>query len=285
MTLHLLDSRPLHDALTSMFSQRSKTLNLALTTKTTTSSSSSISILREPADGRVAFSLSQDSALSPLTKPRIREVKESLHSVLSIISETMRIARGVFDGSFGSSLIERVLGCIQSDTDDQCVNIPAELHLTTQALLTNVTSTAHFQLLPQDLRYYKPYVDLSSSLASFGQERFLVQLNDWFLQSINLLQDAVKRWFGDLETVRETLSVRLASRRWITASGLDDQEKLRISVMIDETCKERIIEIWTSMLKEASATFEATLDASLLTIGSCEDDTGTWFPLTATSCL
>ena len=254
-----------------MFSQRSKTLNLALTTKTV---SSSTSVLQQHVDGKFLFSLSQDSALSPPTKPRIREVKESLHHVLSVISETMRDAREVFDGSSGSSLIERVLGSIQSDTDNQYANIPAELHLTTQALLVGVASTVHFQLLPQSLRCYKPYVDLASSSALLGQERFLVQLSDWFLQSIDLLQDAVKKWFGDLETVKETLSVRLASERWITASTLNDQEKLRISVIVDEICQERIIEIWKSMSKEASATFEAALDTSLLTMSSCEDDTG-----------
>jgi len=257
-----------------MFLQRSKTLNLALTTKTVPSSSPSTSILQQRVDGKITFSLSQDSTLSPPMKPRIREVKESLYHVLSIISETMRDAREVFDGSSGSSLIERVLGSIQSDTENPYANIPAELHLTTQALLVGVASTAHFQLLPRNLRCYKPYVDLASSSALLGQERFLEQLNDWFHQSINLLQNAVKKWFGDLETVKETLSVRLASKRWIIASALNDPEKLRISVIVDDICQERIIEIWKSISKEASATFEATLNASLLTMSSCEDDTG-----------
>lgn len=274
VTLHLLDSRPLHDTLTAVFSQRSKTLTAALAAITLSEPSPlPSSTSRQRANGGIAFSFSQDTSTSTLAKPRIREVKESLHNALTIISQTMYVARGVFDGTSGCALIERVLEFIQSDAD-KSPSVPTELHLTTQALLINVTSTAHFQLLPQNLQSYKPYVDLTSSSTSLRQEQFLTQLNDWFLQSNKLLQSAVERWFKELETVKEVWNVRFASRRWINASTLADQEKSRLEEMVDKTCSERIAEIWILMLKGASATFEATLDVSLRAIGSGSGDTG-----------
>jgi hypothetical protein len=186
----------------------------------------------------------------------------------------MNVARGIFDGSSGRALIERVLEFIQSDADKNA-NIPTELQLTTQTLLLNVTSTAHFQLLPQNLQSYKPYVDLTSSSTSLRREQFLTQLNDWFLQSTKLLQNAIHDWFKELETVKEVWSVRVASRKWTNATTLTEREKMRVSDMVDQICRERIVEIWMSMLKATSATFETTLDVSLRSIGSGEIDTGT----------
>ncbi|KAJ3560271.1 hypothetical protein NP233_g10949 [Leucocoprinus birnbaumii] len=272
VTLHLLDSRPLHDTLSSLFLQRTKTLNAALATKSTSGPSSlSPSISRQPANGKIAFSFSQDTSTSSLAKPRIREVKESLYNALTILSQTVHVARGVFGGTSGHALIENVLEFIQSDANRN-PSIPTELHLTTQALLTNVTSAAHFQLLPQSLQSYKPYVDLTSSSISLRQDQFLAQLNEWFIQSNKSLEGAAVRWFKELETVKEVWSVRLASRKWISATTLAEQEKARLSAMFDEICRARIVEIWTSMLKGASAAFETTLDVSLRTIASDEED-------------
>jgi hypothetical protein len=56
---------------------------------------------------------------------------------------------------------------------------------------------------------------------------------------------------------------------------MDEPEKSQVLEMVDEICRERILEIWTSMLKGASATFEATLDMSLRTVGADDADLGT----------
>lgn len=269
-----MDSRPLHDTLDSAFSQRSKTLSAALAAKNEAGPSiMSPSDPKHSANGRIVFSFSQDTSTSSLARPRIREVKESLYNALTIISQTMHIARGVFDGKSGPSLIERVLEFIQSDVD-KSTDFPHELHLTTQTLLTNVTSTAHFQLLPRNLQSYKPYVDLTSSSTSLRQERFLEQLNSWFRQSIKLLQDAVERWFEELETVKEVWSVRIASRKWINVSTLEQGEKAEVLEMVDQICRERVVKIWRSTLKTAAATFETSLEISLRSIGSGELDMG-----------
>lgn len=274
VTLHLLDSRPLHDTLASLLSQRSKTLNATLTAKSQVGPSlMSPSDSRQATHGKITFSFSQDTATTSLAKPRIREVKESLHNVLTIISQTMHVAREVFDGGSGRSLIKRVLEFIQSDADKNN-NIPTELHLTTQALLTNVTSVAHFQLLPQNLQSYKPYVDLTSSSASLRQDQFLNQLNEWFDQSIKLMQGAAERWFRELETVKEVWSVRMASRKWIGTSTLKEGEQAQVLEMVDRICRERVVEIWKLMLKAASGTFQTTLEVSLQLIGSNELEAG-----------
>ncbi|KAF9454107.1 hypothetical protein P691DRAFT_656905 [Macrolepiota fuliginosa MF-IS2] len=272
VTLHLLDSRPLHDTLASVLSQRSKTLNISLAAKGQLGSSPMASNSRRSANGKITFSFSQDTSTSSLVKPRIREVKESLHNAFTIISQTMHVARGVFDGKSGLSLVERVLEFIQSDVEKN-IDVPTELHLTTQALLTNVTSTAHFQLLPQNLQSYKPYVDLTSPSASLRQDQFLKQLNEWFNQSTQLLQGAVERWFRELETVREVWSVRVAWKKWVGVSTLAEGERARILSTIDQICRVRIVEIWKSMLKAASGTFETILEVSLRSVNSNELET------------
>lgn len=267
MTLHLLDSRPLHDTLTAMFSQRTKTLKATLGTKSRVGSSLlSPHNSSGPANG-IAFSFSQESSISTLIKSRIREVKDSLHNALTIISQTVHVARAIFDKNSGPSLIERVLGFIQSDGDKN-KDVPLELHLTTQALLTNVTSTAHFQLLPQNLQSYKPYVDLTSSSASLRQGHFLNQLNEYFDESTRLLQGAVEGWFGELETVKEVWNVRTASWKWIYTSMLEKGEKARIMEIVDRICRQRIVEIWELASKAAAGTFETTLDVALRSFDS-----------------
>jgi hypothetical protein len=274
VTLHLLDSLPLHDTLASAFSQRSKTLSNALTAKSEVGpSSASLSELKSPANGSITFSFSQDTLTPAPTKPRIREVKESMYNAFTVISQTMNVAREVFDGKSGLSLIECHLEFIQSDLDKN-PNIPHDLQLTTQTLLTSVTSTAHFQLLPRSLQTYKPYVDLTSSSASLRQEYVVEQLNGWFSQSIALFKDAVERWFEELETVQEVWSVRVATRKWVNASTLEDGEKTQVHDMVDQICRRRIVEIWKTASKTAATTFETSLEVSLRSIGSGESDTG-----------
>ncbi len=263
-----------------MFSQRARTLKATLGTKS--QAGSSLLPPHNPsgtADG-ITFSLSQETSISSLIKSRIREVKESLHSALTIISQTIHVARGVFDGKPGLSLIERVLEFIQSDGGKEN-GVPAELYLTTQALLANVTSTAHFQLLPQNLQSYKPYVDLTSSSASLRQEHFLNQLNECFEESIRLLQGAVEGWLSELETVKEVWSVRTASWGWICASMLEGGEKTRVVEMVDRICRERVAKIWKLTLKTAAGTFETTLDIALRSFDSDQIDVGMQLFLTS----
>lgn len=181
----------------------------------------------------------------------------------------MNVARQIFDGKSGLSLIERHLEFIQSDLDKNA-NIPHELQLTTQTLLTNVTSTAHFQLLPRGLQTYKPYVDLTSPSASLRQEYIEEQLNGWFHQSMALLKDAVERWFEELEIVKEVWSVRVVTRKWVNTSTLGEGEKMQVLDMVDQKCRRRIVDIWKSASKTAATTFETCLEVSLRSIGSGE---------------
>ncbi len=58
--------------------------------------------------------------------------------------------------------------------------LPAELQLTTQALLMTLPSSTHFMLLPQNLKSYKPYVDLDSSSSRVPPSHLIQKVDDWF---------------------------------------------------------------------------------------------------------
>ncbi|KAF8203821.1 hypothetical protein BJ912DRAFT_1018517 [Pholiota molesta] len=148
VTLHLLDSRPLNETLATLLSQRSKTLQSILAWNS--------------------------------TKPvPVREVTQTMKRALSAIAQTVITARTVFNDEHAKASL--IVGFF-----DQCKKTN-DLYLTTQSLLTHLTSSANFQLLPANLR--------SSS-------------DQW--------RHSAAQWFLGLQSIKEVWTLRNSIRRYVT---------------------------------------------------------------------
>ncbi|KAF8078884.1 Vps51/Vps67 domain-containing protein [Lyophyllum atratum] len=265
LTLHLLDSRPLTEALTVFLAQRSKTLHTMLSWKYEADSPTSRT---KQMNGYAHDKGHPNAASQEFRRQPVNQVREATHSALDTISETVRTAQSIFQEESTShpSLIRRVLECIQSDAPNATETtqaLPTELYLTTPTLLTTLPSSTHFLLLPPNLRSYKPYVDLTSPSSSIQHSQFTHKMDDWFRKSTSSLQMSVTRWFADLQSVKEVWSVRSSTRRWLSTSGLSHDKNSQMTGVLDELCRHRVIEIWKRKLAGSLESFGERLDSTL----------------------
>ncbi|KAF8167632.1 hypothetical protein B0H34DRAFT_24536 [Crassisporium funariophilum] len=263
VTLHLLDSRPLNETLAALLFQRSKTLQSVLSWNPesgTTDKNKSYS-------NSNGHAVRQEAPKSTAHMVPVREVTQVVKKALNTLSQTVCAARGIFQSDNSEpSLIGRVLESIQADPSEPngyLKRLPDELYLSTQSLLFSLTSSANFQLLPSDLRSYKPYVDLNSASTALPQKNFTHKLQEWFKQSSKLWHDAAGVWFSKLQNVKEVWTLRTSIRRWLVPSGLNENEKAHLSSIIDSLCHERIIGIWKLILSDAETRFKSRLQASV----------------------
>ncbi|KAJ7925961.1 hypothetical protein B0H13DRAFT_2229543 [Mycena leptocephala] len=218
LTLHLLDSRPLTEALSVFLSQRSKTL-LAMLSRTTehpAHSPLSPSFIRR-ANGHVP---EKRPAPSTTRKASVREVKEATQAALEAMVKTLT--------TFKTIMIGAVLEYIQSDSagpDPNAKSLPSELQLTTQSLLATLPSSTHFLLLPPSLR--------SSSSSLIEQAHFSRISN-------RSLQVAASKWFSDLHTVAEVWTLRASIRQWIDASDLKSDETVTLKSIFGDAAQQRL---------------------------------------------
>ncbi|KAG6897112.1 hypothetical protein C0992_003966 [Termitomyces sp. T32_za158] len=241
LTLHLLDSRPLTESLSVFLAQRSKTLHNLLAWKYDSDSS-----MKQPnGHAPASTAVSTDFRRRP-----VKAIKDATTTALDAISRTVKTARDIFrqDDEHQPSLIRRVLEHIQSDSPDVAQAHSTDLYLTTQSLLTTLPSSTHFLLLPPDLRSYKPYVDLTSSSSSIQPLQFTQKLDEWFQASISSFQNAVSRWVADLQNVKELWSVRAATLRWLSTSGLEESESVEVGRILDDVCR-TYMGMWMSLTK------------------------------------
>ena len=200
----------------------------------------------------------------------IHEIGDATCAALHTISSTIQDAQKIFqDEESCPSLIRCVLQFIQSDAStppEHIRSLPADLFLTTQSLLAKLPSSTHFQLLPPNLRSYRPHVDLTSSSTSIHRTHFYQKMDDWFRQSTSLFQPAVNRWFAELTTVKGVWSVRSSTRGCIVGSGLQSEEIARIMDALDGACRHRVLEIWRLRLHESIKSFGDRLDATVLSL-------------------
>ncbi|TFK36962.1 hypothetical protein BDQ12DRAFT_608918 [Crucibulum laeve] len=259
VTLHLLDSRPLSDTLSALLSQRSKLLQSSL------SWDGAQAINTMTSDSRHSNGHARNSA-STSTRTSTREIREAIRKALDTISQTISTARSIFEETGSQpSLLGLVLESIHSESTDSskyAEELPPELHLTTQALLLTVISSAHFHLLPHSIRQYKPYIDLSSSSSSLPQSQFRQRLNEWFQLSTKQMHTSVEKWFIRLQNVKEVWSVRASIRKWVLVSEVHEEEKAQLLDMIDKICHRRVVDIWTVNLSDARQSFKTHLDSS-----------------------
>jgi conserved oligomeric Golgi complex subunit 1 len=218
-------------------------------------------------NGHVPEKLKLSKSQTGFRRIPIREVKQATQTALDAISRTVKVARSIFqDDSSQRSMIGIVLEYIQSDSPDPSAyskTLPSELQLTTQTLLMTLPSSTHFLLLPPNLRFYKPYVDLASSSSFVPQAQFAQKLDEWFLKSTKNLQTAVQRWFSDLQSVKEVWNIRSSIWKWISSSsGLGAQETARLKSIFDDVCHKRVIGIWKLALVDAEKAFRDQLSSA-----------------------
>ncbi|KAG5647782.1 hypothetical protein DXG03_008505 [Asterophora parasitica] len=261
LTLHLLDSRPLTDTLSVFLAQRSKTLISVLSWKYESDSPNGQT---KQTNG---YAQDKQQPSSEFRRRAANQIKDATHSALNAIAWTVNTSRSVFQEEDESqpSLIRRVLESIQTDSPnppETTHTLPAELYLTTQTLLNTLPSSTHFLLLPLNLRSYKPYVDLNSSSSTLQHSHFTQKMNEWFQKSSSSLQKAVTKWFADLQNVKEVWSIRSSTKRWLSASKLDEVEVVQLAGVLDELCRHRVIEIWKLKLSRSLESFGERLDSA-----------------------
>ncbi|KAI6153907.1 hypothetical protein BKA82DRAFT_4095243 [Pisolithus tinctorius] len=246
LTLHILESRPLTDTLTIYLSQRTKTLN-ALLSKGSEVSGKSVH------NGQPAEARTTGISTHFHTKD---EVKRSVQSLLAVISDTLNISRKIFAAPSAKPLATQVLEYIQEDSPSTPTQtLPVGFLVNTQTIIAMLPSSTYLSLLPPNIKSYKPFVDLSSSSSNLCIETLEEKLGDWFTYSTANLRDAIQRALSSLQSVVGAWRVRLALKKWISRCGLNDDEQLVLSRLVDEAAGERIMSIWKSALVHAEGAF------------------------------
>ncbi|KAK1232419.1 hypothetical protein PQX77_004449 [Marasmius sp. AFHP31] len=262
LTLHLLESQPLTEALGLLFDKRSKALEVVLSATTSPNGLPSPTISRRH---RRSVSLADKTAAGGRT---LREVKESIVVALDCICRTVRTVREILeDRGTEESLIRQVLGHIQND--NVAVSTSPDLKLSTQELLMSLPSSAHFLLLPQNLRSYKPYVDLDSSSTRVKSDVLKRKVEDWFEKATKALRSAIEKWLLEIQSVKNVWAIRIHARTWLqsSSSNIDGQRSTRLGSIIDDVCRQRIINLWSETLETAGKDFEERLSSVLSSFG------------------
>lgn len=256
LALHLLESRPFAEALNTFLSQRTRCLANALA--------------RHKERMQNGFSSGPHSshhvgsAEAPAAKTELRDVRQRSKTVLDIVSRTLGTARTIFlDEDHEPSLMRKVIACLQASTPSSSEELPPEVRLTSQILLSSLPSSNHFLLLPATIKGYKPYVDVDS-LSHEKQVRFSQSLAEWFQSAMQTIRTAMSSWFSSLVTIRELWAARAWCRKLIRSSqGLRSDERTSINAAMDAICRSRAEEIWKSVLTSADATFRSHLESAL----------------------
>lgn len=253
LTLYLLDSRPLAETLAIFFNQRSRVLS-------TTASKVDAASPAKPRSG-----LSRQGSVGKAHAEH-KDIRQSIEACLDIITRTANAARAIFQGhETGKSLMTNVLENIQPTANPAGLNtLPPELRLSTQLLLSSLPSSSHFLLLPQTIKSYKPYVDLSSTSSAVPPSVLTQRLQDWFQKSCTEFSQALNTWFSKIDGMKEMWKLRNLTRKWLfDADGLLENERRHLHRIVDDACRERLTSIWTAALRNARSGFEQELKTAL----------------------
>jgi len=255
LTLYLLDSRPLAETLAIFFAQRSRILG-TITTKPVDTGT-----LAKPRPG-----LSRQGSVKRVYAEH-KDIRQSIEACLDIITRTVSTARTIFQEqkTAGKSLMTSVLENIQPTADPTGLNsLPQELRLSTQLLLSSLPSSTHFLLLPQTIKSYKPYVDLTSTSSTVLPSILVKRLQDWFQKSCTEFSQALCTWFSSVNGMKEMWKLRNWIRKWLFgADGLLEGERSHLHRIVDDACRQQLTSIWTAALKNARSGFEKELETAV----------------------
>ena len=244
--------------MTIYLSQRTRTLNALLVKGFNTPEPRNNVLVNGSPPGAQSFSEGRSKLF---VKNVAIAVKDSTRTTLEALSSTLLTARAIFGTSpSGRSLAVAVLDSIQSPSPSP-VNIPAELLLTTQAVLNSLPSSTYVSLLPANIRAYRPFVDLSSVSSSLPQEALRDKLGSWFGQSTSNIRGTFDKWVASLDVVSAVWKVRSSLRKWVAHSGLEVLETTDLTELLDEVFSTRITGIWKTVLAHAEKEFFQALVA------------------------
>ena len=201
------------------------------------------------------------------TPAEYKDVRQSVEACLDIITRTVNAARTVFQeqGAAAKSLMTSVLENIQPTADPADLDsLPPELRLSTQLLLSSLPSSTHFLLLPQTIKSYKPYVDLSSTSSTVLPSVLTKRLQDWFQKSCTEFSQALRAWFSKVDGMKEMWKLRNWIRKWLFESdGLLEDERSHLHRIVDDACKHQLTNIWAAALREARSGFKKELKGAV----------------------
>ena len=142
--------------------------------------------------------------------------------------------------------------------------LPPELRLSTQLLLSGLPSSTHSLLLPQTIKSYKPYVDLTSTSSTVHPSVLTKRLQDWFQKSCTEFAQALHVWFSKVDGMKGMWKLRNWIRKWLfEADGLLEDERSHLHRIVDDACRQQLTSIWTAALRNAKSGFERELKAAL----------------------
>ncbi|KAF9654215.1 hypothetical protein BDM02DRAFT_3182042 [Thelephora ganbajun] len=251
LTLYLLDSRPLAETLAIFFAQRSRILG---------------TVVSKPVDAAALAKhrpgLSRQGSAKKIHTEQ-KDIRQSVEGSLDIITRTVAAARTIFQEqkTSGKSFVTSVLENIQPNADPAGLNsLPPELRLSTQLLLLSLPSSSHFLLLPQTIKSYKPYVDLTSTSSTVNPSILTKRLQDWYQKSCTEFSQALHAWFSKVNGMKEMWKLRNWIRKWLfEAAGLLKDERSHLHRIVDDASRRRLTNIWTAALKNAKSGFEKEL--------------------------
>ncbi|TDL28012.1 hypothetical protein BD410DRAFT_781955 [Rickenella mellea] len=262
LSLHLLDSLPLTEALEIFLKQRSRALQVSLAHETGTSGNNPTS-----------------SVTDNTRRRHVRQALEALQRVLETIVLTVGTARDVFqqhDSHPPRSMMDQVLLFIQTDSPiPSDLPLPQELQLTTQGLLNTLPSSTHFLLLPPSIKAYKPFIDLESPSCTLPRKTLDQKLRDWFEAATQHLTVSASKWVGELVTIRDVWEVRRSFSQWLVAtSKLVDGERKHLALLISDVCHAHIERVWKSALSKIEASFQQDLSKSIAAVRKNDAESG-----------
>ncbi|KAG1783507.1 hypothetical protein EV702DRAFT_1194 [Suillus placidus] len=267
LTLHILESRPLTDTLTTYLSQRTRTMHTLVSKNSiimTNAIPNGVPVTQTNGHPPGASKPAQSKRIPP--NDRLREVKSSLLILVEVISRTVNCARNVFQSQRPTqpALAIRVLEQMHTESpavSDPETKLPSELALSTQAILSGLPSSSYFALLPAGIRSYKPYVELSSASSSVPGPFLEEKLRTWFDQSCSILRDSLDRWLLELVSVKSVWNVRSSLRKWLLTSGLAKTEQTALDTLFEEAVRKRVTAIWTDTIHGAKELFLKALSS------------------------
>ena len=198
-----------------------------------------------------------------------------MQTVLLIVAHTVKLARDMFDSEGSTrSMMHNLLKFMQPDNDNSAASValPPELCLSTPSVLAILPSPIQLQLLPPNLKTYKPYVDPGSSSSTISQVNLTTKLDEWLVASISKMEISFQPWLDQLQSVKDVWSIKTSVRKWISNAQAKPGEALGILNALDDRFRHRILELWQISLQNAYEEFSTQLKSAFVAVGDGKED-------------
>lgn len=246
LSLHLLNSQPLTETLSTLLSQRSRVLDSSLNNQLHASPVTSEEKPKAPSKRKVF----------------VNNLQKTLLDVVEVICGTMCIARDVFqmDEDLSHSMIEQYLEDFQSSD-------PSKPLVTTSSLISTLPSSAHLLVLPRTILTYKPYINSTSPSTRVDPLVLDSKLSSWFEIALESFGGKILVWLRELVNINEVWSTRTKILdRLKTARRLKESEKISLQDVINNGVRVRIIQLLNLGLENLENIVQRSLQKILKTV-------------------